>query len=257
MSFDPNAHRDTSLQSWEEAASGWTRQQQAMREFSAPVSHWMIEAIVPQPGERVLELAAGLGETGMLAAELVAPMGGVVISDQAEAMLVGARARAIELGLSNVEFQVLNAEWIDLPVASVDAVLCRWGYMLMADPPAALTETRRVLRPGGPRSCSSVASASQRTGSRAPLRLAVPSGCGSCSSRRASLTCASRRSTCAGDTRASRSYGTRRSTSHVPSTTRCSTVPSRRSPRSTRPWQSASRPIPPPTARSTYRGARS
>ena len=49
----------------------------------------------------------------------------------------------------NVEFQVLNAEWIDLPVASVDAVLCRWGYMLMADPAAALRETRRVLAPGG------------------------------------------------------------------------------------------------------------
>ncbi|HEY5046175.1 MAG TPA: methyltransferase domain-containing protein [Solirubrobacteraceae bacterium] len=149
MSFDPNAHREASLQNWEEAASGWTRQQQAMREFSAPVSHWMIEAIGPQLGERVLELAAGLGETGMLAAELVAPMGGVVISDQAEAMLAGARARAVALGLSNVEFQVLNAEWIDLPVASIDAVLCRWGYMLMADPPAALIETRRVLRPGG------------------------------------------------------------------------------------------------------------
>ena len=76
-------------------------------------------------------------------------MGGVIVSDQAEAMLEGARARAIALGLSNVEFQVLNAEWIDLPVASVDAVLCRWGYMLMADPAAALAETRRVLRPGG------------------------------------------------------------------------------------------------------------
>jgi SAM-dependent methyltransferase len=149
MSFDPNAHRDASLQSWEEAASGWTRQQEAMREFSAPVSHWMIDAISPQPGERVLELAAGLGETGMLAAELVAPMGGVVISDQAEAMLDGARERVLALGLSNIEFQVLNAEWIDLPVASVDAVLCRWGYMLMADPLAALRETRRVLRPGG------------------------------------------------------------------------------------------------------------
>jgi len=149
MSFDPNAHREASLQGWEEAAPGWTRQQEALREFSAPVSHWMIDAIAPQPGWRVLELAAGLGETGMLAAELVAPMGGVVVSDQAEAMLASARERAAQLGLSNVEFQVLNAEWIDLPVASVDAVLCRWGYMLLADPLAALIETRRVLRPGG------------------------------------------------------------------------------------------------------------
>ncbi|TMK26398.1 MAG: methyltransferase domain-containing protein [Actinobacteria bacterium] len=149
MSFDPNAHREASLRTWEEAASGWTRRQEMLRELGAPVSHWMLDAVTPQPGQRVLELAAGLGETGMLAAELVAPMGGVIISDQAEAMLDGARSRAAELGLSNVEFQVLNAEWIDLPVASVDVVLCRWGYMLMADPATALRETRRVLRPGG------------------------------------------------------------------------------------------------------------
>ncbi len=149
MSFDANAHRDASLEEWEAAASGWARRQELMREFAAPVSHRMLDALALQPGERVLELAAGLGETGMLAAEVVAPLGGVVISDQAEAMLEGARARALELGLSNIEFKVLNAEWIDLPLASVDAVLCRWGYMLMADPVAALAETRRVLRPGG------------------------------------------------------------------------------------------------------------
>jgi SAM-dependent methyltransferase len=109
----------------------------------------MIDAVDPQPGQRVLELAAGLGETGFLAAELVAPVGGVITSDQADAMLDGARKRAGELGLTNVEFQVLNAEWIDLPVASVDVVLCRWGYMLMVDPSTALRETRRVLRPEG------------------------------------------------------------------------------------------------------------
>jgi SAM-dependent methyltransferase len=149
VSFDAEEHRRRSRENWEEAASGWVRRQEMIRRFGEPVSHWMIDAIGPQPGQRVLELAAGTGETGMLAAELVAPMGGVIVSDQAEAMLDGARERASELGLSNVEFRVLNAEWIDLPLASVDAVLCRWGYMLMADPAAALAETRRVLKPGG------------------------------------------------------------------------------------------------------------
>jgi SAM-dependent methyltransferase len=143
------AHRAASLNHWEEAASGWVARQEALRQLSEPVSHWMIDAVDPQPGQRVLELAAGLGETGFLAAELVAPVGGVITSDQADAMLDGARKRAGELGLTNVEFQVLNAEWIDLPVASVDIVLCRWGYMLMVDPAAALAETRRVLRPEG------------------------------------------------------------------------------------------------------------
>jgi SAM-dependent methyltransferase len=142
-------HRDASLTHWEEAASGWVARQTTLRELSAPVSHWMIDAVDPQPGQRVLELAAGLGETGFLAAEMVAPVGGVITSDQADAMLDGARKRAGELNLTNVEFQVLNAEWIDLPVASVDAVLCRWAYMLMADPLTALRETRRVLRPEG------------------------------------------------------------------------------------------------------------
>jgi SAM-dependent methyltransferase len=149
VSFDPGAYREASLQGWEEAAGGWVRRHEEMSAFAAPVSHWMVQEISPQPGQRVLELAAGLGETSMLAAELLAPMGGVIVSDQAEAMLEGARALAAEMSVSNVEFQLLNAEWIDLPVASVDAVLCRWGYMLMADPAAALAETRRVLRPGG------------------------------------------------------------------------------------------------------------
>ncbi len=149
MSFDPEAHRRASLEGWEAAAPGWVSRQAMVRSWSAPVSQWMVQAADPQPGERVLELAGGLGETGLLAAEMIAPVGRAIISDQAEAMLDGARARAAELGIENVEFKVLNAEWIDLPLASLDVVLCRWGYMLMADPGAAMSESRRVLRPGG------------------------------------------------------------------------------------------------------------
>jgi len=114
-----------------------------------PVSAWLVDAINPQPGQTVLELAAGPGITGFLAAELITPGGRLISSDFAEPMLEVARQRATQLGLDNVEFRVVDAESIDLDTASVDAVLCRWGYMLMADPAAALSETRRVLRPGG------------------------------------------------------------------------------------------------------------
>jgi len=109
----------------------------------------MIEALELAPGQRLLELAAGTGEVGFRALERIMPGGTLITSDQSEGMLDVARARAGALGLEGVEFRVIDAEWIDLEVASVDAVLCRWGYMLMSDPAAALRETRRVLRSGG------------------------------------------------------------------------------------------------------------
>jgi SAM-dependent methyltransferase len=64
-------------------------------------------------------------------------------------MLDVARRRAGDRGITNVEFRVMDAEHLDPGTASVDGVLCRFGYMLMADPAAALAETHRVLRPGG------------------------------------------------------------------------------------------------------------
>src|SRR5205807_4379208 len=100
-----------------------------------------------QPGQRVLELAAGPGDTGFMASELVSPAGTLISTDAVEPMLDVARERARAMGVSNVEFRRLDLQWIDLETASVDAVICRWGLMFASDPAAALQEIRRVLRP--------------------------------------------------------------------------------------------------------------
>ncbi len=134
---------------WETAAPGWGRRAESERDWAMPVSTWMIDAVELQPGQRVLELAAGAGDTGFLAAELVRPGGTLICSDGANGMLDVARRRAATLGIDNVEFKALELEWIDLETATVDAVLCRWGLMFALDPEAALREIRRVLRPGG------------------------------------------------------------------------------------------------------------
>jgi SAM-dependent methyltransferase len=149
LSDDPHDTRRASLDSWEAASAGWRRRRDEVRAFGMPVAERMIGALGIEPGNRVLELAAGLGDLSFMACDRAGPDGCVIVSDQAEGMLEGARDRARELGVGNAEFRVVQAESIDLDAASVDVVMCRWAYMLMADPLAALRETRRVLRPGG------------------------------------------------------------------------------------------------------------
>jgi ubiquinone/menaquinone biosynthesis C-methylase UbiE len=134
---------------WEQAAPGWSKRAERVRDWGMPVSVTMVDALALQPGQRVLELAAGPGDTGFMAAELVLPGGTLISSDGADAMVAVARERAEAAGITNVEFRQLELEWIDLEAASVDAVLCRWGIMLIVDPGAAAREIRRVLRPSG------------------------------------------------------------------------------------------------------------
>jgi SAM-dependent methyltransferase len=141
---------DDSRSHWAGQASGWEARAEALRRATMPVSAWMVEAIDPQPGHTVLELAAGPGDTGFLAAELIQPGGTLISSDFSPEMLTVAQHRAEAQGIRNVRFRQIDPERsIDQEAASVDGVLSRWGYMLMLDPGTALRETRRVLRPGG------------------------------------------------------------------------------------------------------------
>ncbi len=80
-----------------------------------------------------------------MAAALSGSVARVVSTDLSAVMVEAARGR----GIANAEHRVLDMQALDLESASVDAVVCRFGYMLLPDPELALRETRRVLRPGG------------------------------------------------------------------------------------------------------------
>jgi ubiquinone/menaquinone biosynthesis C-methylase UbiE len=133
----------------EAIAPGWERWRARIEDATAPVREWMINELAPRPGDTVLELAAGAGDTGYEAAVIAGERGRLISTDFSPAMVEAARRRAAELGLAHVDHRVMDAERIELDDDAVDGVLCRFGYMLMADPAAALAETRRVLRPGG------------------------------------------------------------------------------------------------------------
>jgi SAM-dependent methyltransferase len=150
MSFDPAAYRERSRETWGQMAPGWEERNKWMASITGPVSEWIVEQADPQPGSTVLEVAAGPGELGFRVAERIGDSGRLISTDFAPQMVEVARRLAAERGIANVEHRVLDAEHMDLEDDSVDAVICRWGYMLMADPAAALAETRRVLREGGP-----------------------------------------------------------------------------------------------------------
>jgi ubiquinone/menaquinone biosynthesis C-methylase UbiE len=142
-------HRQEIYEIAEAIAPTWERRRADVEEVATPVREWMLRELHPQEGDTVLELAAGVGETGFEAATIIGQSGRLITSDLSPAMLEAARRRGAELGVTNVEYRVIDAEHIELDDDSVDGVLCRFGYMLVADPAAAFAETRRVLRPGG------------------------------------------------------------------------------------------------------------
>jgi ubiquinone/menaquinone biosynthesis C-methylase UbiE len=147
--MDQQEYRRTSHQTWERIAPTWASRRERIEESAAPVRQWLVEQLGAEPGDTVLELACGTGDTGFQIARAIGEDGRLISTDFSSQMVEAAKARAAELGLRNVEHRVMDAERMDLGDDSVDRVVCRFGYMLMADPALALSETRRVLRPGG------------------------------------------------------------------------------------------------------------
>jgi SAM-dependent methyltransferase len=147
--IDLDEYRKTSYESWDRIAANWEAEREFLWAGSGVVGQRLVERLDPQPGDTVLELAAGTGDTGFLVASRIGDSGKLISTDFAPSMVEAARGVGTQLGLGNVEHRVMDAENLDLEDSSVDRVVCRWGYMLMADPAAALAETRRVLKDGG------------------------------------------------------------------------------------------------------------
>ena len=134
---------------WQELAPRWERGRELLWDSTRTVSEWLADRLDPSPGQTILDLAAGTGETGFLVAPRLGSEGRLITSDLSPSMLEAAERVARLFGVMNAEFRLLDAERIDLPDQSVDGVVSRFGYVLRGEPPPALAEARRVLRPGG------------------------------------------------------------------------------------------------------------
>jgi SAM-dependent methyltransferase len=146
---DLEEYRRSSRESWDRFSGNWDDEREYLAESMGPVRNRLIERLDPQPDQTILDIAAGTGETSFAVAERLGGSGTVVATDFAPGMVAAMRRHAEELEVKNIEFRELDAERMDLEADSIDGVVCRFGYMLMADPAAALRETRRVLRDGG------------------------------------------------------------------------------------------------------------
>lgn len=117
--------------------------------LTAPVSERMLDLAGLKPGMRVLDVASGMGEPSLRAAQRVGPSGFVLGTDLSDGMLETAREKARALALSNLEFRVAGAETLEVPEQSFDAATVRWALMYMPGPERALERIWRALRPSG------------------------------------------------------------------------------------------------------------
>jgi O-methyltransferase/aklanonic acid methyltransferase len=119
--------------------------------FFETFARYLVDEAAPQPGQRVLDVACGLGACLRAAAHEVGSSGYVLGVDFSSAMIDLARQQLDGRGLSpgSVDVRVGDAEHLDLPDESFDVVVCGFGVFFFPDPTAALSEFWRVLRGGG------------------------------------------------------------------------------------------------------------
>lgn len=103
----------------------------------------------PRPGDQVLDIGCGFGDTTQQLGGLVGPTGHAHGVDAAPRFIEASRQEAREAGAANVSFDVADVERADLGRARFDYAFSRMGTMFFANPVAALRNVHRALKPGG------------------------------------------------------------------------------------------------------------
>jgi ubiquinone/menaquinone biosynthesis C-methylase UbiE len=142
-------------QSWDNVARGWKKWWKTFEKDAQKVNERLVELAEIKQGDRVIDIATGIGEPAITAAKKVGVEGYVLATDISPQMLAIAKERAVSLGLQNiVEFKEVDAEKIlDLqqqqPLSPFAAVLCRWGLMFFPNLASTLTNIYKLLSSGG------------------------------------------------------------------------------------------------------------
>ncbi|MFO0809717.1 MAG: methyltransferase domain-containing protein [Gemmataceae bacterium] len=118
--------------------------------FSQPLAERIVRLAEPAPLGRVLDVGCGTGVVALAVARTLTSPGHVLGVDMSEPMLRRAAAKAESGGLGDrTQFREMDAEALDLPRSTFDAVVSLFALMHFPHPEAALAEMGRVLRPGG------------------------------------------------------------------------------------------------------------
>ena len=148
--FDPDAYTSDSRATWSEAASRYDKLSTAL---FGPVAEQFVAFAELRKGWSVLEAACGPGIASRAAARRIGEKGRLLAADFSPEMIALAASQPAEKRAAPIEWRVLDAQKMDLPGASFDAVICQLGLMLFARPHDALAEMRRVAAPGAPVAC--------------------------------------------------------------------------------------------------------
>jgi len=132
---------------WSAVAPAWDADVAEVDDHAVEATAALVDCVAVQPGDRLLELAAGPGSLGSTWSRLVGATGSILLSDVADGMVQVAGRRNAQL--DNVTVARIDASAIDRPDGSFDVVASRMGLMFAPDPSVAFGEIHRVLAPGG------------------------------------------------------------------------------------------------------------